>query len=75
MFYSIGLITLAYVAFTILKQLYVIFQMATNPADFDMRKYGGQWCLITGCTDGIGEFHGFFDIVLFYCVFCVKAKI
>ena len=54
MFYYVGLIFALYAAQTIIKQLFIIFEMAFNPAPFDMKNYKAEWALITGCTDGIG---------------------
>ena len=54
MFYWIGLIVSLYIVRTILVQLFNIYEMATNPAPFEISKFG-EWSLITGCTDGIGK--------------------
>ena len=54
MFYYVGLIFALYAAQIIVKQFFIIFEMAFNPAPFDMKDYKAEWALITGCTDGIG---------------------
>jgi len=54
MFYWIGLVAAIYGIATVVRQLFLIFEMAYFPAPFDLERYG-EWVMITGCTDGIGK--------------------
>ena len=54
MFYWIGLIAAIYVTAIVIRQLFIILEMAFSPAPFDVSRYG-EWVMITGCTDGIGK--------------------
>ena len=55
MFYLIGTLTLGYVLFNVIKKLVLVARIKFFPAKIDLEKYGGEWCLLTGCTDGIGR--------------------
>ena len=52
--YYIGVITVLYCAYIVMRELYNMIRMMYFPALLEMKKYG-EWALVTGCTDGIGK--------------------
>ncbi|CAI2373598.1 unnamed protein product [Moneuplotes crassus] len=53
--YTFAAIGLGYVALKVAKDLRGVYQYVLRPARDLKQRYGNEWCVITGASDGIGK--------------------